>query len=294
MKAIVCEMCGSQDFVKKNGMYVCQNCRTKYDPDEAKKLMVEVSAEKKEKRKKGSRKKPLKNSIIAAVGIVLLAIVIILIAVSRNTQTTSFISTKKSPFDKLTDCPDSITTQKLLGVPSEKERRSSSYPSTDYLFRYYDYEYLGYKGELLVWFYNQELVDADWVCETADVENAFAEITRTMNRKFDGTEDEQYHKEVIIIDAIGGFSSSSSISSSNVWFDEEGNVYELYIDLEDGEIWMVFTPYREKDDPTVFFDFDFSPASNYPDPEPYIVAPMPEPTPEPAPEQPVPIPYPQW
>ncbi len=43
MKAIVCEMCGSQDLVKQNGMYVCQNCGTKYDPEEAKKLMVEVS-----------------------------------------------------------------------------------------------------------------------------------------------------------------------------------------------------------------------------------------------------------
>ena len=43
MKAIVCEMCGSQDLVKKDGMYICQNCGTKYDPEEAKKLMVEVS-----------------------------------------------------------------------------------------------------------------------------------------------------------------------------------------------------------------------------------------------------------
>lgn len=43
MKAIVCEMCGSQDLVKQDGMYVCQNCGTKYSPDDAKKLMVEVS-----------------------------------------------------------------------------------------------------------------------------------------------------------------------------------------------------------------------------------------------------------
>ena len=43
MKAIVCEMCGSQDLVKQNGMYVCQNCGTKYDTEEAKKLMVEVA-----------------------------------------------------------------------------------------------------------------------------------------------------------------------------------------------------------------------------------------------------------
>ena len=43
MKAIVCEMCGSQDLIKQDGYYVCQSCGTKYDPEEAKKLMVEVS-----------------------------------------------------------------------------------------------------------------------------------------------------------------------------------------------------------------------------------------------------------
>ena len=42
MKALVCEMCGSQDLVKQDGMYVCQNCGTKYDPEEARKLLVEV------------------------------------------------------------------------------------------------------------------------------------------------------------------------------------------------------------------------------------------------------------
>ena len=43
MKAMVCEMCQSNDLVKQDGMYVCQHCGTKYDPEEAKKLMVEVS-----------------------------------------------------------------------------------------------------------------------------------------------------------------------------------------------------------------------------------------------------------
>lgn len=43
MKALVCEMCGSQDLVKQDGMYVCQNCGTKYAPEEAKKLLIEVS-----------------------------------------------------------------------------------------------------------------------------------------------------------------------------------------------------------------------------------------------------------
>ena len=43
MKALVCEMCGSHNLIKNNGMYVCENCGTKYTTEEAKKLMVEVS-----------------------------------------------------------------------------------------------------------------------------------------------------------------------------------------------------------------------------------------------------------
>lgn len=43
MKAIVCEMCKSNDIVKQDGLYVCQNCGTKYTPDEATKLMVDIS-----------------------------------------------------------------------------------------------------------------------------------------------------------------------------------------------------------------------------------------------------------
>jgi len=41
MKAIVCEMCGSNDVVKQDGVYVCQHCHTKYSVEEAKKLMIE-------------------------------------------------------------------------------------------------------------------------------------------------------------------------------------------------------------------------------------------------------------
>ncbi len=41
MKALVCEMCNSQDLVKQDGMYVCQSCGTKYTVEEAKKLLVE-------------------------------------------------------------------------------------------------------------------------------------------------------------------------------------------------------------------------------------------------------------
>ena len=51
VKAIVCEMCGSNDVVKQGGVYVCQNCGTKYDPEDAKKLMVEVKVDNSEKTK---------------------------------------------------------------------------------------------------------------------------------------------------------------------------------------------------------------------------------------------------
>ena len=41
MKALQCEMCGSQDLVKDGGFFVCQSCGTKYTVEEAKKMMVE-------------------------------------------------------------------------------------------------------------------------------------------------------------------------------------------------------------------------------------------------------------
>jgi len=41
MKAIKCELCGSNDVVKQDGLYVCQHCGTKYSVEEAKKLMIE-------------------------------------------------------------------------------------------------------------------------------------------------------------------------------------------------------------------------------------------------------------
>lgn len=40
MKAMVCEMCQSNDLVKQDGMYVCQYCGTRYAIEEAKKLMI--------------------------------------------------------------------------------------------------------------------------------------------------------------------------------------------------------------------------------------------------------------
>lgn len=44
MKKIVCEMCEGTEFAKADGMFVCQNCGTKYSPEEAKSLMVEVES----------------------------------------------------------------------------------------------------------------------------------------------------------------------------------------------------------------------------------------------------------
>ena len=41
MKALVCEMCTSNDIVKQDGIYVCQNCGTKYSVEEARKMMSE-------------------------------------------------------------------------------------------------------------------------------------------------------------------------------------------------------------------------------------------------------------
>ena len=43
MKAMICEMCGGNEVVKTGGMYVCQYCGTKYDVEEARKLIVEIS-----------------------------------------------------------------------------------------------------------------------------------------------------------------------------------------------------------------------------------------------------------
>ena len=41
MKALVCEMCGSNELIKQDGLYVCQSCGTKYTVEEARKLMIE-------------------------------------------------------------------------------------------------------------------------------------------------------------------------------------------------------------------------------------------------------------
>ncbi|GEM_PF-443168 len=43
MKAIVCELCGSNDIVKQDGLFVCQHCGTKYTLEEARKLMADAT-----------------------------------------------------------------------------------------------------------------------------------------------------------------------------------------------------------------------------------------------------------
>lgn len=41
MKQLTCEMCGSTDMLKQDGVFVCQACGCKYSVEEAKKMMVE-------------------------------------------------------------------------------------------------------------------------------------------------------------------------------------------------------------------------------------------------------------
>jgi len=41
MKKLACEMCGSTNIVKKEGLWCCQSCGAKYSPEKAKKMMVE-------------------------------------------------------------------------------------------------------------------------------------------------------------------------------------------------------------------------------------------------------------
>ena len=45
MKSLKCEMCGSNQLIKQDGLFVCQSCGTKYSVEEAKKMMVEGTVE---------------------------------------------------------------------------------------------------------------------------------------------------------------------------------------------------------------------------------------------------------
>ena len=41
MKQLTCEMCGSTNLIKKDGVFVCQSCGCQYSVEEAKKMMIE-------------------------------------------------------------------------------------------------------------------------------------------------------------------------------------------------------------------------------------------------------------
>lgn len=56
MKKLTCELCGGTDFIKQDGVFVCQECGTKYSVEEAKKLMSEVE-------KKTNKKTTTSNTI---------------------------------------------------------------------------------------------------------------------------------------------------------------------------------------------------------------------------------------
>lgn len=45
MKQLTCEMCGGTDLIKRDGVFVCQNCGMKYSVEEAKKMMIEGMVE---------------------------------------------------------------------------------------------------------------------------------------------------------------------------------------------------------------------------------------------------------
>ena len=45
MKKLTCEMCGSIDLIKKDGVFECQSCGCKYSVEEARKMMVEGTVE---------------------------------------------------------------------------------------------------------------------------------------------------------------------------------------------------------------------------------------------------------
>ena len=45
MKQLTCEMCGSTDLMKQDGVFVCQSCGMKYSVEDAKKMMVEGTVE---------------------------------------------------------------------------------------------------------------------------------------------------------------------------------------------------------------------------------------------------------
>lgn len=66
MKQLTCELCGSTDLIKQDGMYVCQSCGAKYTVDEARKMMAEGSENVTDSPVKASQPSELENLYILA------------------------------------------------------------------------------------------------------------------------------------------------------------------------------------------------------------------------------------
>lgn len=45
MKKLTCDMCGSTELLKQDGLFICQSCGTKYSVEEAKRMMIEGPVE---------------------------------------------------------------------------------------------------------------------------------------------------------------------------------------------------------------------------------------------------------
>jgi len=58
VKQLVCEMCGSKELVKQDGVFICQSCSTKYSVEEAKKMMVDVDTAIEQKNESTEMKSP--------------------------------------------------------------------------------------------------------------------------------------------------------------------------------------------------------------------------------------------
>lgn len=52
MNAMICEMCGSNDLIKQDGVFICQCCGTKYSVEEARKMLGTVKIDKTEDTRK--------------------------------------------------------------------------------------------------------------------------------------------------------------------------------------------------------------------------------------------------
>ncbi len=66
MKAIKCEMCGSCDLIKQDGVFICQNCGMKYSLEDAKKLMIEGTVDVSGSTVKVDNSTIIENNLISA------------------------------------------------------------------------------------------------------------------------------------------------------------------------------------------------------------------------------------